>query len=294
VEGFEWAPDVDANSRLNKVGAGYFSLLGIPLLSGREFDQADVGDEVTVAVVNEAFARKFGLDPRETVGKWMSDLGSDAGELDIQIVGIVQDSKYSEVKQVVPPMFFTPYRQEGGIGAMTFYVRTGMDPSPVMRAIPEVLKQLDPNLPVENLKTLQDQVRENVFADRMISTLSATFAALATLLAAVGLYGVLAFSVAQRTREIGLRMALGAAGSTVRGMVLRQVGFMVLIGGGVGIGAALALGRGARTLLYELEGHDPVVLVLAALILSAVALGAGYLPALRASKVDPMKALRYE
>jgi putative ABC transport system permease protein len=157
-----------------------------------------------------------------------------------------------------------------------------------------VIKNLDPNLPVENLKTLPQQVRENVFLDRMISTLSAAFAGLATLLAAVGLYGVLAYTVAQRTREIGVRMALGADGGRVRGMVLRQVGLMTLIGGTIGIAAALGLGRAARSLLFELKGHDPVVVAVAALILAAVALGAGYIPALRASRVDPMQALRYE
>jgi len=294
VEGFQSGPGIDSNSRLNKIGAGYFSTLGIPLLSGREFDQGDVGDEISVAIVNEAFARKFEMDPRETVGKWMSDQGGGASELNIQIVGLVQDSKYAEVKQVVPPLFFTPYRQQSGIGAMTFYLRTAMDPTSVIRAVPEVIKALDSNLPVDDLRTLEQQVRENVFLDRMISTLAAAFAALATLLAAVGLYGVLAYSVAQRTREIGVRMALGAAGSTVRGMVLWQVTRMIVVGCIIGILAALALGWGARSLLYGMEGHDPWVVVLAALLLSGVALGAGYAPALRASKVDPMQALRYE
>lgn len=294
VEGFEGGPDIDSNSRLNIIGAGFFSTLGIPLLAGREFGQADVGEEPTVAIVNEAFARKFGLDPRETVGKWMSDDGGMASELDMRIVGLVQDSKYAEVKQVVPPLFFTPYRQRGGVGAMTFYLRTAVEPASVIRAVPEVIKRLDPNLPVDDLRTLEQQVKENVFLDRMISTLAAAFAALATLLAAVGLYGVLSYSVAQRTREIGVRMALGAAGRTVRGMVLWQVTRMIVVGGIIGILAALALGWGARSLLYGMEGYDPWVVVLAALLLSGVALGAGYAPALRASKVDPMKALRYE
>ncbi len=292
VEGFESGPDVDANARLNKVGAGYFATMGIPLLAGREFTQADVGEEPTVAVVNEAFARKFGLDPRDAVGKRMAM--SRSGDLDMQIVGIIRDAKYAEVRQEVPPMFFTPYRQEGGIGSMTFYLRTAVDPSPVLRAIPEVIKGLDPNLPVERLKTMDQQVQDNIFLDRMISTLSSAFAALATLLAAIGLYGVLAYSVAQRTREIGLRMALGAAGATVRGMILRQVGVMVVVGGLVGLGGALALGRGAQSLLYELGSYDPVVVASSALLLAAIALGAGYVPALRASRVDPMKALRYE
>ena len=169
-----------------------------------------------------------------------------------------------------------------------------VDPASVMRGIRQVIGGIDPNLPVEQLKTLERQVQENVFLDRMISTLSSAFAILATLLAAVGLYGVLAYSVAQRTREIGLRMALGAGGPKVRGMVLRQVGRMMLIGGAIGVLAALAMGRGAQSLLYEMEGNDPFVVAAAVVLLTGVALGAGYLPALRASKVDPMQALRYE
>lgn len=149
-------------------------------------------------------------------------------------------------------------------------------------------------MPVEDLKTMPQQIRENVFLDRMISILSAAFAILATLLAAVGLYGVLAYSVAQRTREIGVRMALGADGARVRSLVLKQVGLMVLIGGTIGVLAAFALGRAAQSLLYRLEGHDPAVFGSAVLFLTLIALAAGFIPALRASKVDPMHALRYD
>ena len=294
VEGFEWSPDVDANSRYNQVGAGYFSTLAIPLVAGREFRQSDAGTSPKVSIVNEAFTRKFGLDGREAVGKWMSHDGASESELDVQIVGVVQDAKYSEVKQVVPPLFFLPYRRSQSIGAMTFYARTSLEPSQALRAIPEVIRRLDPNLPVEDLKTLEQQVLDNVVMDRLISMLSAAFAALATLLAAVGLYGVLAYAVAQRTREFGLRMALGADGPRVRRMVLKQVGRMILIGGAIGIVAALGLGRAARSLLFGLEGHDPLVIATVALLLTGVALGAGYVPALRASRVDPMRALRYE
>jgi len=292
VEGFESGPDIDSNSRFNSIGPGYFRTLGIQLLAGREFTSGDAGKETTVAVINEAFARKFGLDPRDAVGRGMSS-NSD-GELDLQIVGVIEDAKYADVKDAVPPQFFVPYRQQREIWGLTYYLRTGVDPSGVMQAIRQVIAGLDPNLPVENLKTLEQQVQENVFLDRMISTLSAAFATLATLLAAIGLYGVLAYSVAQRTREIGLRMALGAAGSKVRGMILRQVGGMILVGGVMGILAALAMGRGAQSLLFEMEGSDPLVIGLSAALLTAVALGAGYIPAFRASKVDPMTALRYE
>ncbi len=290
VEGFKTDPDTDTGSRYNEVGPGYFKTLGIPLISGREFTLADAAGGPKVAVVNEAFAKKFNLG-RNAVGKRMSD-GDDT--LDIMIVGLVRDAKYSEVKDTIPPVFFRPYRQDTTVGSITFYARTKLDPSQLVGTVRSVIKKLDPNLPVEELKTLPQQVRENVFLDRMISTLSASFALLATLLAAVGLYGVLAYTVAQRTREIGVRMALGADSGRVRLMVLRQVGLMTLIGGVIGIAGALALGRAARSLLYELEGHDPVVVVLAAVSLALVAFIAGYIPALRASKVNPMQALRYE
>jgi len=164
----------------------------------------------------------------------------------------------------------------------------------ILRAIPAAMKQVDPNIPIEELKLVPQQVEENVFLDRMITTLSASFAVLATLLAAVGLYGVLAYSVAQRTREIGVRMALGANGVRVRTMVLMQVGRMALIGGVIGILGAVGIGKSAQSLLYQLQGHDPMVIVVAAVALSVVALGAGLIPALRASRIDPMQALRYE
>jgi ABC-type antimicrobial peptide transport system permease subunit len=156
------------------------------------------------------------------------------------------------------------------------------------------MSRLDPNLPVEELRTLQQQVEDNVFLDRFITVLATSFAFLATLLAAVGLYGVLAYTVAQRTREIGLRVALGAAPAMVRGLILRQVARMTLIGGIIGLAAAIALGRLAESLLYELRGHDLVVLISAAVALSLAALGAGFIPAYRASRLDPMQALRTE
>jgi putative ABC transport system permease protein len=213
--------------------------------------------------------------------------------MDTQIVGLVQNAKYSEVKREVPPLFFRPYRQEE-VGAMTFYVRTAVEPGPFMQIVPKVVAKVDANLPVENLRTLVQQAQNNVFMDRLITTLSAAFAILATLLAAVGLYGVLAYTVAQRTREIGLRMALGAAPRHVRRMVLHQVGLMTIIGGAIGLTGALWTGHGARALLYQLQGSDPTVLILSGVVLCIVALSAGFIPAHRASRVDPMRALRWE
>ena len=290
VEGFPAGPDTDTDASFNVVGAGYFRALGVTLLAGREFATADGKGQAKVAVVNEAFARKFNLG-RAAVGKHMSTGGD---KLDIEIVGLVRDAKYSDVKDAVPPTFVLPYRQSLPFGAMTFYVRTSLDPEQALAAMPKVVARLDPNLPVENLRTLPQQARENIFMDRFIAILSACFAGLATLLASVGLYGVLAYTLAQRTREIGLRMAVGASPARVRRMVLRQVAVMAVIGGSTGLAAAVGVGIVARSLLYKLNGYDPVVLVGAAVLLAAVTLGAGYIPARRASRLDPMGALRYE
>jgi len=290
VQGFPAGPDTDMNSRYNAIGPAYFSTLGIPLLSGREFTRSDAMGRAKVAVVNEAFAKKFNLG-RDAVGKF---IGNRGGELDTMIVGLVKNAKYSEVKQEVPPLFFRPYRQTENVGSLSFYARTSLAPESLLAAIPKVVAGLDPNLPVEELRTMPQQVRENVFLDRMISVLSTAFACLATVLAMVGLYGVLSYTVAQRFREIGLRMALGASPARVRGMVLRQVGMMTLIGGGIGVIAAIFLGRFAESLLYEMQGSDPLVLSASAVILALVALCAGIIPAHRASQIDPMRALRYE
>ncbi len=294
VEGFEWTPDVNANSRYSQVGPGYYSALQIPLLAGREFTPSDVEGAAKVAVINEAFAERFGLDPRTAVGKFMATRSGNDVELDTEIVGVVENARYSAVKDEVPAVYTLPYRQADDLTSMHFYVRTGLDPSEIMRAINPVVRELDANLPVEDIKTLEGQIDENIVIDRLISTLSAAFAILATLLAAVGLYGVLTYTVAQRTREIGLRMALGAGGGRVRAMILAQVTRMTIVGGILGIVAALALGRWAESLLFGLDGSDPVVVVLVAATIGAVSFLAGYLPARRASRVDPMVALRYE
>jgi putative ABC transport system permease protein len=293
VEGFKAGPDTDVNSRYNEVAPAYFATLKIPILSGREFTRADAASSAKVALVNETFAKKFNLG-RDAVGKHMSEQIGNTAKLDIEIVGLVKDAKYSEVKRTIPPVFFRPYRQDAQIGDLTFYVRSAVDPTAILTAIPKVVASLDPNLPVEDLRTLPQQVRENVFLDRFISVLSAAFAALATLLAAIGLYGVLAYTISQRTREIGLRMALGAAPARVRAMVMRQVGVMTVIGGAIGLVAAIGLGKLAESLLYQLKGWDPIVLGASAVALTLVALGAGFIPALRASQVEPMIALRYE
>ena len=292
VEGFKAGPDTDTNSRFNEIGPGYLSTLGIPILAGREFTRGDGASAPKVAIVNEAFAKKFNMG-RDVVGRHMGKEGFNGGT-PIEIVGFAQNAKYSDVKRDIPPQFFIPYRQDDRLGFINVYLRTAADPLPFMTTIPKAVARIDANLPVERLRTLPQQVRQNVFLDRFITVLSTAFACLATLLAAIGLYGVLAYTVSQRTREIGLRMALGAAPARVRTMVLRQVGMMVAVGGAIGLAAAVGLGRLAQSLLFQLQGSDPVVLAGAAVSLALVALAAGFVPAHRASQVDPMRALRYE
>jgi predicted permease len=291
VEGFTPGPDFDMYARYNSVGAGFFGTLSLPLIAGREFTRADVDNAPRVAVVNQAFVKKFNLGDNP-VGRRI-----DEGDkkYDIEIVGLVQDAKYSRVKDEVPPEVFEPYTQKiDRLGASSFYVRTTRDPARLIPAIPRVVAQLDPMLPVANLRTMPEQIKQNVYLDRFISLFSAAFAMLATLLAAIGLYGVLAYTVAQRTREIAVRMALGVAPGGVRLMILRQVGVMTVVGGVVGVAAAVGLGRVAQSLLYQMQGSDPAVLAGALVTLSLVALMAGLIPAIRASRVEPTQALRHE
>jgi predicted permease len=290
VEGFEAGLDTNVSSRTNRVGPGYFRTLGMKLLSGREFSESDGNASAKVAIVNEAFLKKFSLGP-DAVGRHMGMKSEN--KLDIEIVGIAANAKYSQVKQEMLPTYFLPYRQ-GDVGLMTFYVRTSANTDALMAAIRREVSKLDPNLPVDNLKTLPDQIQQNVFLDRFVTVLSTAFAVLATLLAAIGLYGVLAYTVSQRTKEIGLRMALGAQPQRVRGMVLKQVALMMVIGGTIGLTAAVWLGSVASALLFEMKGWDPLVLVSAAIGLTFVALAAGFAPANRAAHIDPMRALRYE
>jgi hypothetical protein len=229
VEGVKTDENSRANASFNAVGPGHFRTIGVDLLVGREFTESDDRARPKVAIVNETFPRRFQLGANP-VGKRMAVGSADTIPLDIEIVGLVRDAKYSSVKRETPAVYYQPHRHLGQIGEMSFYVRTDGDPRVMLRAIPGVVQRLDPLLPVVRLKTMPQEIRENTAEDRMFTTLSSAFVLLATLLAALGLCGVLAYSVAQRTREIGVRMALGADGKQVRGLVLRQVARMVLIG----------------------------------------------------------------
>ena len=292
VQGFEAGPDTNVGANANHIGPGFFRTLEGRLLAGRELTPADNLDAPKVAVVNEAFARKFNLG-REAVGKRMS-MDTMAANLDIEIIGLVADMKYSEVKNEVPPQIYLPYWQDRFLGTANFYVRASADPLTLTSAVRDVVARLDRNLPVVNLRPMALHIQENTFQDRIVSTLSAAFALLATLLASIGLYGVLSYTVSQRTREFGLRMALGAAPARLRRHVLRQVAWMVGIGAVVGLGLALGAGRFLASLLFQTEAYDARIVGASVVAIVLIALAAGMLPALRASRIDPMKALRYE
>ena len=293
VEGFHPGPDEAAVASFNSVGADYFGVLGMPLLAGRDLTTSDAAGSPGVVVVNEAFAKRFHLDGPATsiVGKRMAP---GNGTPNLEIVGLARNAKYNDAKDPVPPLFFRPYRQVEDLRGLVFYARVAGDSEAFLASIPKMMASLDPNLPVEDMLTLPDQFRDNVFLDRFMTTLSAAFASLATLLASIGLYGVLAYTVIQRTREIGVRMALGATPGRVRMMLLRQVAKMTAIGCAIGGVGALALGYYAQSLLFQLKGYDPAVLVGSAVALVLVALSAAAIPAHRASHVDPLRALRYE
>jgi predicted permease len=292
VEGSAGAASAPTSADYANVGAGFFQTVGIPILAGREFTTADAAGAPKVAIVNETFANAFahGLN---VVGRRMR-IDSDHGPFDTEIVGLARDAKYSDVKADTPAVFYTPYRQDDHLGEATFYVRTPLAPEALLKTIPTVMAGLDPNLPVQSLRTMADQVRESETADRAMTALATSFALLATLLAAIGLYGVLAYTVSQRTREFGVRIALGAAPGRVRALVLRSILAMTIAGGLVGAGIALIVGHYLQSLLYQMKGDDPWVVAAAVATLTTVALAAAFMPAWRASRIDPMRALRSE
>jgi predicted permease len=293
VEGYTPAPGERTSTNFNEIAPGYFRTTGMPLTAGRDFTDADVTGAPKVAIVNETFAKRYKLGPNP-VGHRMARNASDHPTFDIEIVGLVRDAKYSQVRAAVPAVFFIPYRQNDQLAALAFYVKMRRDPDAFVKTVRPLVASFDPNLPVQRLETMPEQVAQNVSNDRLMSMLSASFAGLATALAAIGLYGVLAYTVSQRTKEFGLRMALGAAPTGVQWLVLKQVGWLTLIGGSIGLGLAAWAGYLSRALLFEMGSADPVVLAGSLLTLGLVAFAAGYFPSLKASRVDPMRALRWE
>jgi putative ABC transport system permease protein len=292
VEGLEQAQGEGSGVNVNEVGTGLLEVLDIPLLRGRGFTNADMArDAPEVAIVNETFAKRFNLGD-DPIGKRLSFNRSPPN---VEIVGLVRDAAYNAVKAPFVAQVMRPRGQSGGFGVgATFYVRTTQTADAVLAAVPDIVARVDPNLPVNDLRTFESQVRRSLQTDWLLVTLAGLLATIATLLAAIGIYGVLSYMVAQRSREIGLRLALGAEPTRVRRMVMKQVGWMVAIGVPIGIGAALFVGDLARSLLFGLAPTDPFAAAGAAAVLAVAVLGASYWPARRASRVDPVVALRAE
>jgi predicted permease len=275
------------------ISPNYFSTLGIPLLSGRELTEADGSTAPKVALASESMVKRF-FPGRNPLGLHFAFGGGDKIVPDIEIVGVVKDVKQEHVSTAVQPYVYIPYAQRQKITRMTFYVRSERDPLLLASSLQDTVRQLDANLPVYDLKTMQRVVEEDLFSARMVAVLSACFAGLAALLAALGIYGVLAYVVVQRTREIGIRMALGALASNVRLLILKEVGSMVLIGVAVGLPLAYGLARFSESLLYGVHAGDPVVYALGLGLIALIALAACFIPARRATRVDPLVALRYQ
>ena len=299
VQGYTPAERENMNAWANKVAPDYFRTMRLPLVAGREFSDSDDAGAPLVAIVNEAFARRF-FGAESAIGRrfgWSAIDNPGA----IEIVGVVKDAFYSSVRQgargpeETPIFAYAPFAQGARLNAMTVYVRSTPE---ALTALPEQLRraarQADASLPVFSMQAVDTTVEQSLFSERMLAMLSAAFGLVATLLAAIGLYGVMAYTVSRRTREIGIRIALGAERRTVLWLVLREVAFITVAGIALAIPAAIALGGVVRSQLFGVSAADPWTMALASLVLGVVALVAGWLPARRAARVQPLLALRAE
>jgi predicted permease len=292
-EGYTASDTENMNVNQNWVGPDYFTAMGIPLVSGRDFGERDATSSPKVAIINETMAQRF-FSGRNPLGLRFAFGAGNNVHPDIEIVGVVKDSQQASVRDPKTPFAYLPYTQSPHFGTATFYVRTGQDPAALGGALRQVVQKYDSNLPVHDMKTLAEQVDEIEFSDRLLTFFSLCLGLLAALLAAVGLYGVMAYMVARRTREIGIRMALGATQGNAQWLILREVVWMSIAGLAIGLPAAYAVGRLVESQLFGVKASNPLVFAAAAMMLAAVAMVAGWLPSRKAANVDPMVALRYE
>jgi len=293
VEGYSARQGETVDPHMQFCSHEFFETMKIPLLMGRAFDARDDKGAPKVAMVNQKFAKKY-IGNANPIGRHVG-MGKNPGtKLDIEIVGVVGDTKYESMREEVPYELYIPYRQAGFVQGMTAYVRTGSDPANFFTPLRQAVRDVDASVPLYGMRTLDQQMENSLVTERMLATLSTVFGALATLLAAVGLYGVMAFMVARRTREIGIRMALGARGGSVIWLVMREVMLLSAAGLAIGLPAAWLVTRLVQAQLFGVEATDPLTMALAVLGIASVAAVSGYLPARKATTIDPMRALRFE
>ena len=292
IAGYVYKEDEKKQVEEPAVTPGYFSTLQIPLLAGRTFTDQDVAGKPNVVVVNATFARRYFGEPRNAVGRMISFGGAES-KMDTEIVGVVGDTKHT-LRDPTLPTAYRPRFQLAEPNNLYFYVRTWQSPELAMGNIRTAMQQLDSRLALTNLRSVDDQIAENLSTESLIALLSAAFAMLAVLLAAIGLYGVLAYSTEQRTREIGIRMALGAQRSSVMRLVLVDVLWLAGIAIAVSLPVSLLLARLLRSVLFGVSPSDPLTLLMGTLLVGVVASLAALIPARRAALTDPMRALRSE
>jgi predicted permease len=293
VEGHQIKDGEDVQAFMNSLSPGYFKTMGIPMIEGRDFDGRDAGEKLTVAIVNRAFAQHF-FGSRSAVGRHIGFGGGPDTKLNIEIIGVVEDALYEGPREGVHRQVFVSNPQSTFPSGAAYYVRTSLSSESMFGALRQQVRNIDASMPVYEMKTLEKQLDETLSTERLIAVLSAAFGVLATMLAALGLYGVMAFVVERRTKELGLRMALGAPQRVVLWMVLREVFLLFGLGLAIGIPCTYALSRYVSSQLFGVKPTDIWTAAAALLILGMVAFVAGFLPARRASTIDPIRALRYE
>jgi predicted permease len=290
-------PDKDQSAWNNAVGSGFFHTMGIPILAGRDFNENDTASAPKVGILSESLARKAFPDQNPIGKRFLAHFHPSEGKPGdlIEVVGISGDTRYWSLKQDPIGMFYQPYQQTPNLDfGATYEVRTTLSPASVAPSLRKAVQSIDPDLPLQEIRTQQEQIDASMQQERIIAALTASFGVLALVLASVGVYGVMAYSVAQRTSEIGIRMALGARPREVLTMVLREATWIALVGIACGIGATLLSTHLVTSLLYGLHPNDPLILATSALLLALIGLVASWVPARCAAAAEPMQALRHE
>jgi predicted permease len=284
-------PEKPDNQYINSVGPTFFETMGIPIIYGRAFTSRDDRRAPKVAIINQRLAHDF-FSNASPIGQTISSCDADATAL--EVVGVTADAKYYSIRDEVPPTVYLPYLQEDDANQLTFELKTSASTASIVAEIRDAVRSIDKDLPLLEVRTQTQQIEATLSNERVFATLTSGFGLLALILASIGIYGIMSYTVSRRTNEIGIRMALGARSIAVLKMILRETILLALIGIVIGLTAAAALTRLAASMLYNLKPTDPLTFLAAAFLLTLIALASGLIPARRAASVDPMNALRHE